>query len=214
MKGDSMRETFVNLFNQPKIKNPILIAALPGIGNLGKNVAQQLIEFSCAKLSAELYSPSFPDFVFIDKNGICKPPRYEFYVSPSHNLIILTGEIESYIEEVAAQYEVCGKILKFIKEVGCIFVITIEEVLSHQSGKIHIAGTSKDLVSEYSNKNTKIFGDDRIVGTSGVLLGLAKISELEGICLLISTKNEVNGKKSSQKILNFLKNIIKTKFSK
>ncbi len=67
---------------KPVLENPILVQGLPGFGNVGKVAAYLLIKFCGAKSFAELYSPSFPDYVSVNSSGICRLPRYEFYVAP------------------------------------------------------------------------------------------------------------------------------------
>jgi len=44
----------------PKLKNPILIEGLPGIGNVGKLAVEHLIDSIGATKFAEIYSKDFP----------------------------------------------------------------------------------------------------------------------------------------------------------
>ena len=45
---------------KPKLKNPILIEGLPGIGNVGKLAVEHLIDKTNAVKFAEIYSKDFP----------------------------------------------------------------------------------------------------------------------------------------------------------
>ena len=63
----------------PKLKNPIFIEGLPGIGNVGKLAVEHLIDFMKAKKFAELYSKDFPPQVFINPDGTVKLVNNEFY---------------------------------------------------------------------------------------------------------------------------------------
>ena len=59
---------------KPNLKNPIFVQGLPGFGNVGRIAAHLLIKFCSAKPFAELYSPSFPDYVSITSKGLCRLP--------------------------------------------------------------------------------------------------------------------------------------------
>jgi proteasome assembly chaperone (PAC2) family protein len=70
------------MFN-PALENPVFVQGLPGFGNVGRIAAHLLIKFCEAKPFAELYSPSFPDYVSISSKGIAYLPKYEFYAAPN-----------------------------------------------------------------------------------------------------------------------------------
>ena len=74
-----MKDTFIKLLKDVDLNDPILIEALPGIGHVGKLVAEHIIHELKAEKFAELYSPSFPPQVFVDKNGLIEPMKNEFY---------------------------------------------------------------------------------------------------------------------------------------
>jgi len=191
--------------------NPILIAGFPGVGDIGSIVAKMLIEFSKAELFEDLYSPAFQDFVFIDKSGVCHPPRYEFYaVKKSRDLIILTGDGYPALEDISGHYEVCGDILDFAEKLGCKSVITVDGAvipLSHE--EIYIAATSKEISSQYVKKGVAPYRNKRIIGLSGLLLGLAKERGLEGACLLVSTSGYRRDRKAAFRIYKFLADFLK-----
>jgi len=192
---------------RPELENPLLVCGLPGIGNVGKIAASLLIEFSRAKLFAELYSHSFPDYVLINEKGLCRPPRCEFYVSTvgKRNLIILTGDAQPSMEDIPAHYELCGKILDFTADYGCRFIITIGGAPGPQvEREIYVAATSQKIAAEFMEKGAIIYGGGRIIGASGLLLGLAKKRGLEGICLLGTTPGLASDRESARYVYKFL----------
>ena len=98
-----MDKTFLHYLHHPEIVEPIFVEGLPGFGNVGRIAARYLIKFTKAKLFAELYSPYFPDLVIVNKNGICRPPRYEFYAASikDKHLIILTGDSQPSLDDLS-----------------------------------------------------------------------------------------------------------------
>ncbi len=204
-----MKETCVNVLSRPELEKPWLVVGLPGIGNVGKRAAQLLVELTHAELFAELYSPSFPDLVLIDKDGLCRPPRYEFHASTSSNLMILTGDAQPQLEDVTAHHEVCGKILNFVAELGCRFIVTVEGIpLAETEKAVYVAATSKKLLAKYLEQKATPYKGDRIVGGSGILLGLAKLSGLEGVCLIGSVSDITDDQEAAFKVLKLLRRIV------
>jgi len=208
-----MEEPYFNLLSTPKLKSPILVCGLPGIGNIGKIVATLMVEFSQAKLFAELYSPSFPDYVLIDEEGVCHPPRYEFYTSKmgTKDLIILTGDAQPSAEDTPAHYVVCGRALDLATDYGCRFIMTIGGAPSPQGDKeIYVAATSQKIAMNFVKKGAIIYERGRIIGASGLLLGLARERGLEGVCLLGSTPGLATDRESAFYVYKFLTKSLET----
>jgi proteasome assembly chaperone (PAC2) family protein len=207
-----MNQTYFRVHFQPKLEEPILVVGLPGIGNIGKIVAGLLIESSHMELFAELYSPTFPDYALIDKEGVCRPPRYEFYGSKEgRSLVVLTGDSQPPLEDIPAHYEVCGDVLDFVAELGCKFIVTVGGAPSPRRTKeIFVAGTSRKHVEEYLGKDTTVYKGGRIVGAAGLLLGLAKKRGLRGVCLLGSTLGLTADREAASRLYRLLRRLLGT----
>lgn len=197
---------FQNLF-QPKLDNPVLVEGLPGFGNVGKITAQLLIKLTKAKLFTELYSPSLPDYVIVNTKGICHPPRYEFYASSTGkpNFIILTGDAQPSLNDIVAHYKLCGEILDFAEECGSTFIITVGGVpMPHPAGEVYVAATSKKLAVETMEKGAALYGGGKIMGATGLLLGIAKSRGWKGTCLLGATTGLKADRKAALSVFKFL----------
>lgn len=185
-----MNEPYFRYIFNPILENPIFVQGLPGFGNVGKIAAYLLIKFCGAKPFMELYSPSFPDYVSVNSEGICRLPRYEFHAAPmeKNDFVIMTGDTQPSFDDVVAHYELCSKILAFIEKIGCNFVITIGGVpISEDKSQVYVAATSSTLAAEFMEKGAVIYSKGRIMGATGLMLGLAKERGLNGICLLGAT---------------------------
>ena len=185
MEKPYFREIF-----RPELDNPVFVQGLPGFGNVGRIAAHLLIKFCEAKLFAEMYSPSFPDYVSISSKGIAHLPRYEFYSAPmdKNNLVIMTGETQPSFDDVLAHYQVCDEIVDFVEKLGCHFVVTMGGVpLTEEKTQVYIAATSAKLATEFMEKGSVIYSKGRIVGGTGLTLALAKERGFDGVCLLGAT---------------------------
>ena len=206
-----MDRTLIRVLRHLKMENPILIAGFPGIGAIGSIVTKILIEFLQAELFGDLYSPIFQDFVFIDKNGICHPPRFEFYAGKKNqDLIILTGDGYPALEDIPGHYEICNDILDFVGELGCRSIITIDgAVMPFSHEEIFVAATSREIVSQCIENGAIPYRNRRIIGLAGLILGLARQRGLEGACLLASTPGYKKDRKAALRIYKFLMNLFK-----
>ncbi len=204
------KPTFREIWN-PALENPIFIQGLPGFGNVGRIAAHQLIRQSEAKLFAELYSPTFPDYVAVSSKGICHLPKYEFYTTnlDKTDFVIMTGESQPSFDDVLAHYEICGEILNYVQKLGCKFVITIGGVpITEEKAQVYVAGTSPRLAMDFSEKGATLYSRGKIVGGTGLTLALAKERGLEGICILGATAGFESDKNAGSLVFNYLMKVL------
>jgi proteasome assembly chaperone (PAC2) family protein len=185
-----MDKPYLRQMSTPTLENPIFVQGLPGFGNVGKIAAILLMKFCGAKPFAELYSPSFPDYVSVNSKGICRLPRYEFFAAPmeKNDFIILIGDTQPSFDDVAAHYALCSETLDFVQKQGCSFIVTTGGVpITEEKAQVYVAATSRRLALEFMEKGAVMYSKGRIVGATGLTLGLAKERGLEGISVLGAT---------------------------
>lgn len=206
-KRASMDKPYLRELSKPELENPTFIQGLPGFGNVGRIAAQHFIRNSNAKLFAELYSPSFPDYVSVSSGGICDLPRYEFYSATldGSNFVIMSGETQPSFEDVLAHYEVSGEIVDYVQKLGCKFIITVGGVpITEEKAQVYVAATSPRLAAEFMGKGAVIYSRGRIIGGTGLTLALAKERGLEGVCILGSTAGLESDKAAGLLAFKFL----------
>ena len=186
-----MNKTIINQFKDVDLDEPIFIEALPGIGHVGKLVAEHLIHELEAEMFAELYSPSFPPQVFVGENGIIEPMKNEFYYLKSagedkRDYIILVGNTQGLSPE--GQYEICGVIIDFVKKYGVKQMFTLGGLGTGQpvdNPKVYGAATNTELAESLKEYEVTLrSADGGIIGASGLLLGLGMAESIERACLM------------------------------
>lgn len=185
-----MDKPYFREISTPVLESPIFVQGLPGFGNVGKIAAHLLIKFCGAKPFAEMYSPYFPDYVSVNSDGVCRLPKYEFYAAPmeKNDFIIMTGDAQPSFEDVVAHYELCAEVLNFISRYSCPLIITLGGIPSAEdTGRVYVAATSPRLAVEFMEKGAVLYTKGRIVGATGLMLGIAREHGLEGVCLLGAT---------------------------
>ncbi len=203
---------FRQLFN-PKLQSPILVEGLAGYGNVGRIVAKSLIQHSNAKLFAEYYAPFFPDYVVVNKDGLCSPPHYRFYAAHAEkepSQAILTGSSQPQLDNVTAHYDICENILDYMQQLDCNLLITVGGIpVSSEKKDVYVAATSHELASDLMAQGGVLYGKGRIMGVTGLLLGLARERGLDGLCLLGSTSGLKSDKAAGDTVYQFLLKILR-----
>ncbi len=197
----------------PKLKDPILIEGLPGIGNVGKIAVEHLIDSIKAVKFADIYSKDFPPQVFINPDGTTELVKNELYYwkakkKNQKDIIFLTGDYQGLSSR--GQYELVEKILDISQELGVKEMFTLggyglgQEI---KTPRVLGATTDKELV-KIMKKHGAIFKKNEpgggIVGASGLLLGLGKIRGIKGTCFMGETPGYLVDPKSAKAVLKVL----------
>lgn len=207
----------------PKLKNAVLIAGLPGIGNVGKITADFLVDDLKAKEIYKISSSYFPHSVFIGDDSILELPSVSIHTlksgaKSSRDLIFVTGDVQPMEEQ--ASYEFCDKIVNIAKELGCSEIITVGGIGlpgEPKNPKIYGVTTDKETKKKWQKLSKSVhFKDNKaatIIGATGLLLGLGKQQGLKGISLLCETVGHPYhlGLREASAILKILKKALNLK---
>lgn len=175
---------------KPNLENPILVQGLSGFGNVGKIACHLLIKYAGAKLFANLYSPTFPDYVTVNTDGTCQPPHIELYQSHTEkdNFIILTGDAQPSFDDVPAHYALATQIITLAQQLKTNFIITLGGIpQTEEKTAIYVAATNSRLAQEFAEKGATLYTKGRITGATGLTLALAKQNHIDGVTILAAT---------------------------
>jgi predicted ATP-grasp superfamily ATP-dependent carboligase len=176
----------------PKLKNPIFIAAWPGMGEVAYRSVLFLREVMGFKLFAKLEAEEFfrPAAIVVDKGVISLPsmPAGFFYYAKGKNspdVILFLGEAQPPLEHAEI---LSAKIIDFVKKYKAKFIFTFAakpEPIDHKAESlVWIAATDEDVLKQFSKFNLKILEEGQISGLNGIILGIGKKLGLDGVCLL------------------------------
>jgi hypothetical protein len=187
----ALAESIIRVKFEPKLRNPLLIVGLPGIGYVGKLAADHVSRTLKAERFAKLISPHFPNQVIALKNGMLKPFTLRFYYKrlPKRDVVILRGDLQPLTVE--GQYEVTAKILSFFSGLGGREVVAMAGYAANhraEKPKIYCASTNKKMFNELVASGAKPTpAIIPIVGMAGLIPGLAPLYGMRGACLLAET---------------------------
>ena len=212
-----MENIIIKNIEKPRLKDVILIEGLPGVGNVGKLAAEHLIDELKGVKFAEIYSKYFPPQVLVDDDGIVKLVNNElYYVKHNKNLkndlIFLVGDYQGLSPE--GQYALSNHVLELAIGYGIKSIITLGGYgLGRMIDKPRVLGavSNNDLIKKMTDFGVVFQRGEPgsgIVGASGLLLGLGKINDVEGVCLMGETSGYFADPKSAQEVLLVLTKIL------
>ena len=205
----------VKIYHEPKLVDPCLVAAWPGVGNVALIAATYLKDKLDAEEFGEIEMSEFFDVggVFINDNIIEVPqlPDSKFYYWNSggagKDIVILLAEAQPAFRA----YEYASIVMDVAEKLGVKRVYTLAASLTehHPSQpRVLCAASFPELLDELKGFDVVQAGDFYIAGLNGLLLGVAKERGMEGICLLGETAKyaaKMANPMASQAVLRVLK---------
>jgi uncharacterized protein (TIGR00162 family) len=208
-----MKETFITERVKVELKNPILIEGLPGLGLVGKIATRYLIKQLSAKRFAYLYSPHFPYFVLVSRKGSVRLLRGTFCFwknqSGENDLVFFTGD--SQAQTIEGQYEISDCILDFAEQHKVKIIVTLGgyRMEVKDKPKVMVAAANQELLNKALQAKAVLSSmGSPIVGTAGLILGLACFKKIDALCLLGETRGYLPDPKAAKSVLEVLKTML------
>jgi len=208
-----MKTSIIKELANVELKNPILIEGFPGLGMVGRIATKYLAKQLKAQKLAILHSPHFPYHVLVNKKGSARLLRGEFYFwrneSGENDLIFLTGD--SQAQTIEGQFEVANCILDFAEKKKVKTIVTIGGYRNEiESTPNVVAVSTNPALFERALKAKAVSSEagTPIVGTAGLLLGLAKFRKIDALCLLGETRGYLPDPKTAKSVIEILQRIL------
>ncbi|NYT20608.1 MAG: proteasome assembly chaperone family protein [Methanomicrobiales archaeon] len=211
---DDITIRFIDRTPEDGIQAPILIEGLPGIGHVGKLVAEHLIRELGAGKVAEIESIFFPPQVIIDEQGTVRLANNEiyFYEGEDHRFLFLVGDYQATSAE--GHYLLADAYLDVAEACGVQRVYTLGGYgVGHLVEEPRVLGAVNhpDLKDAVEAAGAIVSRDEPgggIVGAAGLLLGLGLSRGMEGICLMGETSGYLVDPRSAASLLRVLSGLL------
>jgi proteasome assembly chaperone (PAC2) family protein len=182
----------IKLKARPRLNSPNIFAAWPGVGNVSMIVASYLLRKLNFKELGEI-EPSYffdPVGVVVKDNVVEEPkfPQSRFYYlknpGEGSDLIVFIGEDQP----AAKGYEMANSVLDVADKFKAVLIFTCAAAMTriHHTESPGVLGvaTSPSAAEVFKKHNLIHAANLQIAGLNGLLLGVAKEREIDGICLL------------------------------
>lgn len=206
-----MDNVVVKYFSKPKLKKPVLVEGLPGIGLVGKLAGDHLLDELEAKKFAEFISPHLPPQVSIKEDGTVELVKMHFYYwkGKKKDVILLLGDFQGLTTD--SQYQLAEETIKVAEKFNVERIYTLGGLGTGtitKNPKVFGAATSSKLVKEHEKHDVVFRGGGAIFGASGLLLGLGMEHGIDAVCLMGETHGQIIDAKSAEAVLMVLTKIL------
>ncbi len=210
----------IKISKRPKLKDPYLIVAWPGMGEVAFKAATSLID----KLKAEEFASILPEAFFYltastVQQGILSLPELplnKFYYwknkSGKNDLIIFMSNAQPDLAKADAYCKKIISLAKTFKVNKIISFAAMPQPTDHtQASNVWFTGTSPQVNAELKKYNFNLLSEGQISGMNGLFLGIAKKEGFEGFCLLGEIPLytiQIENPKASYAVLEALRKIL------
>lgn len=182
----------VRLFARPRLKKPVMLASWPGIGNVSIITASYLLRKLDFKDLGEIEPSAFFDAIgVVARDNVIEEPQFpqsQFYYFKNKpgasDIILFIGEDQPSTKG----YELANCVLDVAQRFRVGRVYTCAAALSRihhtEQSKVWGVVTDPKMSPELEKYDLTQKGNLQISGLNGLLLGVAKERDMEGVCLL------------------------------
>ena len=185
-------EDLVRLYARPRLNSPNMLASWPGVGDVSMITATYLKQKLGFKELGEIEPSYFFDAIgVVAKNNVVEAPQFpqnKFYYwknkGGGSDIILFIGEDQP----VAKGYELANCVIDVGQRFRVKKIYTCAAALTHihhtEQPRVWGVVTSQHMTDELEKYGLVQRGNLQIAGLNGLLLGVTKEREIEGICLL------------------------------
>jgi proteasome assembly chaperone (PAC2) family protein len=185
-------EKLVKLYARPKLNSPVLLSAWPGISNVALIVASYLERKLGFKRLGEIQASHFFDPVgVIARDNVIEAPsfpqsRFSYWKNESgaSDIILFTGEQQPATKGYELANAVLDVGMKFMIKRVYTFAAALTRIHHTEQPRAWGVATSQEVAEDLRKQNLVQKGNLQIAGLNGLMLGVAKERNIEGVCLL------------------------------
>ncbi|MDD1693896.1 MAG: proteasome assembly chaperone family protein [Methanoregula sp.] len=205
---------YLDSFKEKKPVDPILIEGLPGIGQVGKLVAEYMIHMLGAEKIGEIHSLYFPPQVILDETGLARLARNELFLyhSEGKDVIFLVGDHQSTSNE--GHYLLADCYCEIAEELKVKRIYTLGGFgVGHLVNGPRVLGAVNriELRDEAAAAGVTFEREEPgggIIGAAGLILGLSAQRGIDAICLMGETSGYLVDPMSAANVLAILSKLI------
>jgi uncharacterized protein (TIGR00162 family) len=205
----------------PRLRNPVFVEGLPGVGHVGKLAAQHVVDSGKATLWCTLHSPDFPPQVTVGDDGAARLLKAELWTLPAQGkarpLVVLTGDAQP--QSGAGQWALVEQVLARLDALGCDELYTLGGYGTGarvERPEVLCAATDAATAKKLRMLGMRVPGDDGpgggIIGASGLFLALAAQRGWTGACLMGETNGYLVDPKAARAVLATLGPLVGREF--
>jgi len=211
---DEITIRYLDNFREKKPVDPIFIEGLPGIGQVGKLVAEYMIHMLGAEKIGEIHSIYLPPQVILDETGLARLARNELflYQSEGRDIVFLVGDHQSTSNE--GHYLLADAYCGIAEELKVKRIYTLGGFgVGHLVNEPRVLGAMNrpELRAELEAAGVRFDREEPgggIIGAAGLMLGLSAGRGIDAVCLMGETSGYLVDPMAAASVLAILSKLI------
>lgn len=209
----------ISLYEKPKLKSPVLVAAWPGMGNVAMLAVDYLRSHLEAKPLGEIAAGDFfaPTGATVTKQLIGSPEKpanlfYYYTSSKNKDILFFLGSVQPVPHR---EYDFAKELLKVAQlfDVQIIYTTaaTPTDMYFKDEPRVFAVPTSKKFLDELRKYPVHFMSEGSIAGMNGLLISVANENKMKGLCLLGEIPfftAQIEFPKASYKVLEVLTKLL------
>lgn len=191
-----MAMDFLKILARPKLNEPNMLAAWPGVSNVAILVATYIAKhLNCKELAALRPQYFFEPNGMIVRDSLVEGAQFPtngfFYYKnkKGRDLIVFIGETQPTSNTYGFSHALIDVAEHF--HVKCVY--TSAAIISHmhhtETPHVYGVGTNENVLNRLSANNIDLGGNIQIANMNGLILGAAQERNLDGACILAGVPN-------------------------
>ncbi|MFA4861805.1 proteasome assembly chaperone family protein [Methanoregula sp.] len=205
---------YLDSFKDQKPVDPLFIEGLPGIGQVGKLVAEYMIHMLGAEKIGEIHSIYLPPQVILDETGLARLARNELFLfrGEGKDLIFLVGDHQSTSNE--GHYLLADAYCDIAVELKAKRIYTLGGFgVGHLVNEPRVLGAMNraELRPELEAAGVRFDREEPgggIIGAAGLMLGMSAERGIDAVCLMGETSGYLVDPMAAASVLAILSKLI------
>ena len=200
---------------EPNLKKPIIIAAMQDMGNVG-SIVVDFINNNLKTKKFRVAKSSYPSYV-LDRGGYISLPDENWEYRHSDDLIIFGGG-SGQPQTNEELHRLCQDVIDIAKKYSAKFIYTLGGFHTNRelnkSPKTFVTTTSLQLSNQLEKLNVNMTPQKSLItGFNGLILGYAKMNNIQGIGLYGELNDpEIPQYRAAKSIIKTLERLTYQKF--
>jgi uncharacterized protein (TIGR00162 family) len=211
---DEITVRYFDCFQDRNLKDPVLIEGLPGIGQVGKLVAEYMIHVLRAEKIGEITSIYLPPQVILDESGLTRFVRNELFLyhGEKRDLVFLVGDHQSTSNE--GHYLLADCYCGIAAEIKARRIYTLGGFgVGHLVNEPRVLGAMNraELRPEIEAAGVTFQREEpggAIIGAAGLMLAFSAQRGIDAVCLMGETSGYIVDPMAASSVLAVLSKLI------
>jgi len=186
----------------------VILLALPGVGNVGKVLADAIIEEHQSDLIAWIMHPDLPPHATL-VDGLLRPPRIEIHLVQlpvGLPLLIVTGDAQPLTP--AGQFELSTRLLEMFAEAKSEIMFILAGLAAEvEDDSVHLVCSDEDTRDAFAARGIEASSEAPeagMIGMAGLLASMAPMHSLASACIVAETLGSTVDVITGQRIANWI----------